>query len=401
MTSDFSVLSALTVLPTYSWDDGPALLSGGNVVLSSCNLEQGMYIGYAPTVILKLSSTSVAEISSGEVLWHKWTFGDLYNHTTNVFLTSALSVTPYHVYLMPGTYDVTLELIKTSEIQPIIAGCETIHQRQWVWTNMDCGTANAVTFDDTTRDSTTPKTWYDEQQHRGEHCAIWSWAFLKSPETGLDYVNTPVRWNETYVSERFRKRWIADPNESPCTNIDTFVPTVSSTSVVYSEQAFLKVEEILPAAFLSGNTYGINASTEISVHLTPRHTIAGSFTFDKIIWDLDDGTEPIVISRFGSAPTDSRFTFTSAISADLFDPRNYDVTVAYRWNSTSKTSYYPSITAISSNTGSSDEAAWHVGPFVPPVSSDPLVLVDFIPLSSDALAVVNSGSLYPLVRFSN
>ena len=99
----------------------------------------------------------------------------------------------------------------------------------------------------------------------------------------------------------------------------------------------------------------------ITVQLTPRFTKCGSFPIEKIMWDLGDGS-PVIIQRRWAPSLTSPFYYTGAIKEDADDPRNYDVIHTYNKTPNSPFCFYPSITAFSSSTSTSDSAATIIGP---------------------------------------
>lgn len=244
----------------------------------------------------------------------------------------------------------------------------------------------------------------------------WQWYNYKSNLKSINNThNTPVKWEATGFQQSNQLTWSG--TTGPCLNIGqmrqitwkwnnitnptssqfasgiiwdylketepeattwdyveefqagTFVPTLSTTAVSVTKEAIIRVLEILPQAYLiAGSPSKVEAPisnriSPLTVRLSPKHTISGSFPIEKIVWDLGDGS-PLLIQRRWSINLDAPFVYTGAISEDYQDPRNYDVIHTYIKTPDTGFSFYPSITAYASNTHSSDCAATMVGPLV-------------------------------------
>ena len=128
---------------------------------------------------------------------------------------------------------------------------------------------------------------------------------------------------------------------------------------------YLSVVEILPTAYLSSNIPLVqeNIVFPLTVTITPRYTQAGSYPIEKIVWDLGDGS-PLITRRRWDGVTLSPFVSTGALYGDIIDPRNFDVVHTYTKPDNSVYSFYPSITAYASSTGSPDACAITIGPII-------------------------------------
>lgn len=159
----------------------------------------------------------------------------------------------------------------------------------------------------------------------------------------------------------------------------TVVPNVTALITGQTSTFLISVVEIPPTAYLSANisTNPENIIFPLTVTITPRYTRAGSFPIEKIVWDFGDGS-PLVTRRRWDKNTVSPFLSTGALSADLIDPRNFDVTHTYTKQNTTQFSFYPSITAYASSTGTTDVCSITIGP----VRAEPLV-EDFTILHTD------------------
>ena len=146
-------------------------------------------------------------------------------------------------------------------------------------------------------------------------------------------------------------------------NGTTVVPNVTALVTGQTSNFLISVVEIPPTAYLSANisTNAGNIVFPLTITITPRYTRTGSFPIEKIVWDFGDGS-PLVTKRRWDKNTVSPFLSTDALSADLIDPRNFDVTHTYTKQNTTQFSFYPSITAYASSTGTTDVCSITIGP---------------------------------------
>jgi hypothetical protein len=115
-----------------------------------------------------------------------------------------------------------------------------------------------------------------------------------------------------------------------------------------------------------------NINFPLTVTITPRYTLTGSFPIEKIVWDLGDGSPLITKTRWDNN-TSFPFVTSGAMSADPLDPRNFDIVHTYTKPDNSVYSFYPSITAYTYSTGSSDACSITIGP----IAAQPLQGVGF------------------------
>jgi len=177
------------------------------------------------------------------------------------------------------------------------------------------------------------------------------------------YVDS-LTWNEVTIENNPALVWTAYTGISATTlNGQTIVPNVTALITNDTASFMISVVEIMPTAYLS-SSISFNFDDIIfplTVTLTPRYTQTGSFPIEKIVWDLGDGS-PLITKTRWDGNTGSPFISSGALSADLLDPRNFDIIHTYNKPNNSVFSFYPSITAYTYSTGSSDTCSITVGP---------------------------------------
>lgn len=159
------------------------------------------------------------------------------------------------------------------------------------------------------------------------------------------------------------KRW----EEKTCTTcLSEKVPDLEIVKTIYQQEFVVRIEEILPIAYLDvlQDSIFANRTSPYKVTLTARNTKSGSFPIERIDWDLGDGT-PIKIQRRWAINNDPAFSYTGVFVKDWRDPRNFDITHTYYVSPNTGLTFYPSITCYSSSTASSDCAKSIVGPIKP------------------------------------
>ena len=260
----------------------------------------------------------------------------------------------------------------------------------WNWNALsNCPQAFHVTWNNTSCCKEFAKTWtrkesckvpntlangvYVETEKKPERFPLsWQWSNFLCQSENNDQ-NTPVTWEQSLFQTSNQLTWTE--SSGPCeTIVDIIVTNISSTSVsstTYSvssisaeitKEAFIRVLEIPPVAYLQ--VLSANSSEQFSpytVRLSPSKIKCGSFPIEKIIWDLGDGS-PLLEQRRWSNTLSSPFVFSDELVEDYQDPRNYDVIHTYTKTPDSDFCFYPSITAYCSSTGSYDCAATIVGP---------------------------------------
>jgi hypothetical protein len=322
--------------------------------------------GYAPGLRVVFQNNSSNDYSYNVTEKYEYDFGDYYNSINNI-VSLPCPVNVEHIYVMPGVYNVTLKHTRTETptiVDPSLRHCQGLYNYQWYWDNLMPGLAQSVTWNDLLPDTSLAKAWGDESACFDKYCSYWSWADLAG--SGLN----PYTWNQTNSRNgAYPKRWeLTEGNAgSVCNNI-TAVPTqtISSTTAFLIGQ--IVVKELLPTAGIAvvntvdgsliPTTYG---TTPFTVQLTPRTTIAGSFSIDRIDWDMGDSTGIYTVTRFTSADP-SIFVSNNQYTNDPADPRNYDIVYTYKRNKNQHWLFYPSLTAYAGSTGSYNSASIEIGP---------------------------------------
>jgi hypothetical protein len=175
-----------------------------------------------------------------------------------------------------------------------------------------------------------------------------------------------LTWNEVTIETNPALLWPQYTGISATTlNGQTVIPNVTAATNSSTVNFLISVVEIMPTAYLSSNVPSVSSDIvfPLTVTLTPRYTQTGSFPIEKIVWDLGDGSPLITKTRWDN---NSSFPFvsTGALSADLLDPRNFDVVHTYTKPDNSVYSFYPSITAYTFSTGSNGSCAVAIGPIL-------------------------------------
>lgn len=185
---------------------------------------------------------------------------------------------------------------------------------------------------------------------------IWRWDNIKCNTQANPLVN-PITWNETSCSEPNNKTW-----NDIALNCQDRAPILSAGVKEIIKEATIRVLEIPPKVYLYANDLPpTSLYSPLTVRLSPRYIKCGSFPIEKIIWDLGDGS-PLLVQRRWANDINEPFVYNGLFNLDSVDPRNYDVIHTYTRNSITKDTFYPSITAFASSTGTSDCAAIQIGP---------------------------------------
>lgn len=369
MNTSFTITSAQTVDTNYTWDQGVPILS--SLPVYAPVIDENTITGYAPAFKVFFTNTSTADTPSistarfvNILTTYNWNFNDYYNIDTNVTTTTAAN-TVTHTYIMPGIYKVSLQQIQTT-LQGVvdantIGNCFGDYSINWFWDNFNSTNTQLIianTWDNYTSTSNTPKTWdsYANNSCFQKFCKIWQWNAL----TRNSY--SPATWAQTKSRGLYPKLWRYEANDSICQQY--IAP--QNTSVTVKQELFnyitIQVLEIPPVADMYSLTPILTGVTQLTVQLTPRVCVSGSFPIDRIDWNLGDGTPTKTITRY-SPVTDTIFVYTSALSADPSDVRNYDIRYTYtRNNLTTYPVFYPSLTCYSANTNTSDSCCITVGP---------------------------------------
>lgn len=363
MTTDFSILSAVTVPINYTWDSGVPFQKSTNT--TPAFITTNYVSGYASGVDVYFKNES----TNGEILFdqnalisYTWNFGDLYNSTTNTATLTCIAPVR-HIYTMPGQYTVTLfhtEIITQSvDTNPLL--CRDLYNINWYWDNLADITVpipkpDRKTWNETSCLSSFPKTWDPELECLQKHCRYWSWINTQAPG------RSPTTWEQAKTNGLFEKRWFYESNDTICQKPEQpLVVVVRQERQEVIKQFIVEVKEISPQAGLHSETRPPAGSGPLTIRLSPKATLCGSFPIDRIDWDLGDGT-PIKTVIRQAQPIDPAFILNNIFNQDPQDPRNYDIIHTYRRNTNQYSVFYPSITAYSANTGSHDSCSTTVGP---------------------------------------
>lgn len=389
MSATFDFLSIRTVPSTYSWDlnairegiNFPVITDSSLLSSTSTNSQGVEYFGYAPFVSLSLSS-SVGSLSPSAVAVRRVTdFGDYYNSESNILVSPTLSNEAFcHNYIMPGLYSIKMTRTEYTLIESQGGGVGCIYIQpltdierfplSWQWYNFLCESPSQYN---------TPVTWQETEFQQPEQL-VWSETYgpcysinANTSQTSWTWNNVTcnltanplgndTKWDDTKCDAPLNIRW--DQIAGSACQSSTTQYTLSATSQTFTKELYLKVIEIPPKCYLSTINAPVDKTSPYTVRLTARYTRCGSFPIEKIVWDLGDGS-PLLVQRREIPNTDPRFTYSTnptPFNTDWKDPRNYDVIHTYNRTSRSQFSFYPSITAYASSTGTSDCAAIIIGP---------------------------------------
>lgn len=186
---------------------------------------------------------------------------------------------------------------------------------------------------------------------------VWRWGNIRSDSDrdSLTFTQSAT-WEEMQSDGTLPKTW-EDTTEN-CSILTTNILSSDSSKVV--KKAFVKVLEIPPVVYLTCQQPE-QKTNPLTVRLSPKNIISGSFPIEKIVWDLGDGS-PLLTQRRWAPTLEAPFVHARNIPTDPNDPRNFDVEYTYTRTLTGPSTFYPSITAYASSTGTSDNAATVVGP---------------------------------------
>lgn len=402
------------------------LLTDFSVCTAAADNELGYeFVGYAPFVFISLSSHPGTISDAFLALRRTTDFGDYYNSESNLVIKPGLRFEDFcHVYIMPGLYTITHERAEYMqvELEPFTAYglCLQKYCIDWSFKTLSgCPLEHPVTWGSTKTGGQYQKTWkfepceetwaannglYVQQPGKEERIPL-SWQWFNFLKQSINPHNDSVTW----LSAGFQKpdqitwkestgpciemalteattwkwemiglggnpfqrniTWDNTKSNSPLhttwdfTKVNCFgssYPLLSANNRKTTRTSYIRVLEIPPTAYLVTEQPS-DRSTPLTVRLSPRNTISGSFPIDRIVWDLGDGS-PQLVQRRWSNTLEEPFIYSGALDRDYQDPRNYDIIYTYTRSVTSQSSFYPSITAYSSSTNTSDSAAAVVGP---------------------------------------
>lgn len=363
MTTDFYIISGLTVLSSYNWDNGNPF--NGSVEDKAAYSTQNYISGYAPALKVLFKNSSISDdisIFNISYLDYTWNFGDYYNDAGNIVSLSCNNPVE-HIFIMPGKY--TVSLTQTETIQETVVDappdlCLNKYNLNWYWDNLNCSQVDAKTWNDTQCGAAYAKWWDSESSCLQKYCKKWSWNKLVSTE-----IDNNIKWEETINGAQYQKRWFYEANDTVCSIADV-ITTTNANQQTTTKQYIVEVLELSPVAALHCVTQPLTGVSPYTVQLSPRATKTGSFPIDRIDWDFGDGSPIKTVVRQGNNFNDSELIYNGVYTADSLDPRNFDVVHTYTRDLNVYFSFYPSITAYSSNTGTSDACSTLVGPILLP-----------------------------------
>jgi hypothetical protein len=367
MQTSFYILCAQTVPVDYVWDKGTPL-NGSVATTTTVPDSTTTYVsGYAPGVRVVFQNTSVPQ-ANFENITYNWNFGDYYNDINNFVSLSCISSID-HVYVMPGTYRVTLGLVQTRVDTTLGTGndilCRGKYGFRWYWNDLNFGDQNAKTWDETRNGTPFQKQWTDEVQCFEKYCTTWSWQDLQNAY--------PTTWGDTQTGGNKEKKWMFEDNDTICTVNDAnflnslakIEQTVTTTEIVVKEKP--------PIAGMYCMTRPTVGYTPLTVRLTPRTTQTGSFPIDRIDWNFGDGSPIKTITRF-APPSGTDIVVNNILDPLAFpndpnDVRNFDILHTYIVNRDTYPVFYPSLTCYSACTNTADSCCITIGPIT--LSSQP------------------------------
>lgn len=363
MTTDFFIISGSTVLDSFNWDNGNPF--NGSVTEVPVYPIQNYITGYAPGLKVRFINNSTVEedpITNISYINYTWNFGDLYNDSGNIISLSCNNPVE-HIFIMPGIYTVSLTQTKTIQetvIDALPDQCLDKYNLNWFWDNLNSSQVDAKTWNETQCNATYAKWWDTQTTCIQKYCKNWSWNNLVSTEIGNN-----IKWEETTNGSRYQKRWFYEANDTVC-SIANIITTTNTEQQITTKQYIVKVLELPPVAALHCVTQPLTGVSPYTVQLTPRATKTGSFPIDRIDWDFGDGSPIKTIVRQGDNLNDPKLIYNDVFNADRYDPRNFDVLHTYTRDINIYSSFYPSITAYSANTSTSDSCSTLVGPILLP-----------------------------------
>lgn len=360
MQTSFYILCAQTVPETYTWDQGIPLDNSVATTVLVPDSTTTYVSGYAPGVRVVFQNTSIPQTGYDNITYN-WNFGDYYNDTNNFVSLSCISSID-HIYVMPGTYRVTLSLVQTKVTTELGTGndllCRAKYGFRWFWNDLNFGDQNATTWDQTRNGAPYEKQWTDEKQCFQKYCKTWSWQDLQS-------VN-PIAWGDTQSGSSYEKKWMFEDNDAICSVADAnFLDSVSKVEQTITTTE-IEVKEKPPIAGMYSMTRPVTGYSPFTVRLTPRTTQTGSFPIDRIDWDFGDGSPIKTITRFAS-PSGNDIVVNDVLDPLAFpndpsDVRNFDVLHTYTVNRDTYPVFYPSLTCFSACTNTSDSCCIAIGP---------------------------------------
>jgi hypothetical protein len=328
----------------------------------TCLKERLEYVGYAPYMSVTLSSAPGVVEEDLILLTRTANFGDYYNSDSNFVTSTTLSYESFcHVFVMPGVYEINFQSAEyvinfkskadpTVYVQPDDQQNSIVNPLSSQWYNFTCNKSNTK-WNSTGFQQAKQLTWRDASGPCIEQRLEWSW-----DQNVCNDTNQGVTWDLAKGDRVNRATW--NYVSKVCTqDIDPKPRVITYTK---PEPIIIRVLEIPPTAYLEVSA-SEDRTSPLLVRLSARKTLCGSFPIEKIVWDLGDGS-PLLTQRRWSNTLQEPFVYSGELQSDYEDPRNYDVIHTYTRTPSSGYSFYPSITAYSSSTGTSDCCATIVGP---------------------------------------
>jgi hypothetical protein len=372
MQTSFYILCAQTVPENYTWDVGVPFDGSVATTVSVTDSTTTYVSGYAPGVRVVFQNSSIPEIGFDNITYN-WNFGDYYNDTNNFASLSCISSID-HVYVMPGTYRVTLGLVQTKSKETLGTGNDLLcrgtyssdlNPFRWFWNDLNFGDVNAKTWDETRNGAPFQKQWADELQCFQKHCTLWSWQDLQNVY--------PTIWGDTQSGADKEKKWMFEENDTVCSvNAASFLQTTGKIEQTVTTTEIV-VKEKPPIAGMYCMTRPAAGYTPFTVRLTPRTTQTGSFPIDRIDWNFGDGSPIKTVTRF-APPSGADIVVNDILNPAAFpndpdDVRNFDILHTYTVNRDTYPVFYPSLTCYSACTNTADSCCITIGPIT--LSSHP------------------------------
>lgn len=112
----FLPISGHTVSNNYSWDNGTPFSTASPLVCTVVLPVNDTITGYAPGVKVFVKNTTTLEFNTPGLTSisasYVWNFNDYYNNDNNSY-TLSCNADVFHVYIMPGSYNITLTVTQT------------------------------------------------------------------------------------------------------------------------------------------------------------------------------------------------------------------------------------------------------------------------------------------------
>ena len=184
-----------------------------------------------------------------------------------------------------------------------------------------------------------------------------SWRWNKVKQYSDELLNQRVTWKKTKPDELLPRKW-KQIRGAGCLEV---VPLLSAHKIVTTQEAFIKILEIPPTAYVHIEHETSPKTSPYTVQLSPRYVRCGSFPIEKIVWDFGDRSPLLEQTRY-NLNKNAPFVYSDQFGFDVEDPRNFDVVHTYYRTAVDSSCFYPSLTAYASSTNTADCAAVIIGP---------------------------------------